>query len=327
MDSSHSNIGQTRRFISESSNDFDRRDDPRRSPPSFTPNTMLKPLLAQFQARYPMGGLISEFVAIHGEQYVVRALVQIGGVSLASGLAAASDIELAEDRAKARALEALGISPSPMSQLPNMSLDSSALQSRPLIENSMRGGSSNPSSIPPTQVSSGSNSDAFTAAKTTPFYQFGRSSVERSPIEPDISDTSDTSPPISSSASQAVDPPQPEQQSAPIPPIPDGAEAESTAPKANKKSKRKAVSNEADVSSTVQQDSSTDVIKRIDLSDAIAKTSVELKRLGWNEVQGRQHLQKAYGKRSRQQLSDTELLDFLEFLEAQPSPSEPSQIE
>ncbi|MGJ3245390.1 MAG: hypothetical protein ACFE0I_04865 [Elainellaceae cyanobacterium] len=326
MDSSHPNIGQTRGFISESPNDFDNRDDPRRSPPSFTSNVMLKPLLAQFQARYPMGSLISEYVAVHEEQYVVRALVQIGGVSLASGLAAASDIELAEDRAKVRALEALGISPSSISQVPNVSLESSVpLQSRPLVDHSILGrSSSNPPAVQPTQVPSGSNPEGFTATKTTPFYQFGRSSAERSPTEPDIPDISS---PISSSASQAVSPPQPERQSAPTAPIANTSEAESTAPQSSKKSKRKSGVEEADPSRMTKQDSSTDITKRIDLSDAIAKTSVELKRLGWNEVQGRQHLQKAYGKRSRQQLSDTELLDFLEFLESQPSPSEPSQIE
>jgi len=33
-------------------------------------------------------------------------------------------------------------------------------------------------------------------------------------------------------------------------------------------------------------------------------------------------LEKTYSKRSRQQLTDTELLDFLRFLEAQPSPGQ-----
>lgn len=58
----------------------------------------------------------------------------------------------------------------------------------------------------------------------------------------------------------------------------------------------------------------------LDLSDIIAKTSVELDRLGWTNSQGRAHLQKVYGKRSRQQLTDPELIDFLRYLESQPNP-------
>jgi hypothetical protein len=49
---------------------------------------------------------------------------------------------------------------------------------------------------------------------------------------------------------------------------------------------------------------------------------VELKRLGWSESQGRTYLQRTYNKRSRQQLTDDELLDFLNYLQSEPSPGE-----
>ncbi|BCX11200.1 MAG: hypothetical protein KatS3mg067_0138 [Thermosynechococcus sp.] len=60
----------------------------------------------------------------------------------------------------------------------------------------------------------------------------------------------------------------------------------------------------------------------LDLADEIAQTTVEMKRLGWTEAQGRACLLQRYGKRSRQQLSDEELLDFLHFLQQQPTPGE-----
>jgi hypothetical protein len=60
----------------------------------------------------------------------------------------------------------------------------------------------------------------------------------------------------------------------------------------------------------------------MDLSEAIAQTSVEIKRLGWTDVQGRTYLQRTYGKRSRQHLTDEELLEFLEYLRSQPSSNE-----
>ena len=58
----------------------------------------------------------------------------------------------------------------------------------------------------------------------------------------------------------------------------------------------------------------------LDFSDIIARSDVELKRLGWTSEQGRNYLLETYGKRSRQLLSDAELLEFLRFLEGQPSP-------
>ena len=58
----------------------------------------------------------------------------------------------------------------------------------------------------------------------------------------------------------------------------------------------------------------------IDFSEVIAKSNMELKRLGWTSDQGRNYLLQTYGKRSRQLLSDEELLEFLQHLEGQPTP-------
>jgi len=58
----------------------------------------------------------------------------------------------------------------------------------------------------------------------------------------------------------------------------------------------------------------------IDFSEVIAKSNMELKRLGWSSDQGRNYLLQTYGKRSRQLLSDEELLEFLLHLESLPTP-------
>ena len=58
----------------------------------------------------------------------------------------------------------------------------------------------------------------------------------------------------------------------------------------------------------------------MDSSDIIARTNVELRRLNWTSEQGRKFLGETYGKRSRSLLSDAELLEFLEYLEKQPTP-------
>jgi hypothetical protein len=77
------------------------------------------------------------------------------------------------------------------------------------------------------------------------------------------------------------------------------------------------------------QDFSTDseesdkVISKIDckdLSQVLAKTDVEVQRLGWTPAQGRDHLIKTYGKRGRTLLTEEELHEFLQYLQSQPDP-------
>lgn len=54
-------------------------------------------MFAQFQASYPTGGLISELLTIYQGKFVVRVLVQVEGITRATGIAAAETPELAED--------------------------------------------------------------------------------------------------------------------------------------------------------------------------------------------------------------------------------------
>lgn len=89
-------------------------------------------MLAEFRSRYPNGSLISEFVTYEGGQYAIRAIVQIDGNTIATGLAADTNIEAAEDRARNRALEILGISTETPSSPPNKENGKSS--DRPLAE-------------------------------------------------------------------------------------------------------------------------------------------------------------------------------------------------
>ncbi len=72
---------------------------------------------------------------------------------------------------------------------------------------------------------------------------------------------------------------------------------------------------------TLDLESADTSIDALDFSEIIARSDVELKRLGWSSEQGRTYLLETYGKRSRQLLSDDELLEFLRYLESQPTPS------
>ena len=50
----------------------------------------------------------------------------------------------------------------------------------------------------------------------------------------------------------------------------------------------------------------------------IAQSDKYLRLLNWTTEQGREYLQQTYQKRSRQQLTDAELLDFIDYLKLQP---------
>lgn len=60
-------------------------------------------------------------------------------------------------------------------------------------------------------------------------------------------------------------------------------------------------------------------MESVNSAEVIAQTDVEMQRLGWTIDQGREHLKKNYGKRSRTLLTEVELLDFLQYLAPQPT--------
>lgn len=227
-------------------------------------------LLTQFQARYPNASLVAELLTTHDNQFVVRALVQLGGAALTSGMAAATDIEQAEDRAKLRALEMLALQPiAPIEPFP--------VRPEPTLQSGydlqLRVTAPEPAIAPvesPISLSADFSPALPVMEPAVAPQTFGSEPIEERVMEPV---------PIAGIPDIPLPTWEPEPQPLPEP-------------------------------------------EPIDMSDAIARTSVELKRLGWTNVKGREHLEKTYGKRSRQQLTDTELLDFLQFLESQPSPGQ-----
>ena len=246
-----------------------------------TTSTQLTALLTQFQSRYPNASLVAELLMMHEDQFVVRALVQIGGAALVSGMAAATNIEQAEDRAKLRALETLTLQPAlakfSEGMVPRAEIASSALQSGYELQLRV----STPEALAPAEPVAPPE-----PLPTTPLPAHFSSSL------PAIEPIEERPAAAIESASGVPDIPLPNWDMPQTEPEP--AIAEVSPPET----------------------------ETIDLADAIARTSVELKRLGWTNVKGREHLEKTYSKRSRQQLTDTELLDFLRFLEAQPSPGQ-----
>jgi hypothetical protein len=295
----------------------------------------MQTLTAQFQARYPGGSLITELLTVHQSNYVVRALVQLGGTTLATGMAAANDIELAEDRAKVRALETLGFQGTSSSTGSQFSVHALPQPISP------DGYSPSPLSSVAAQTTT---EDAFAESKSPAIYppaeSFSSSASSKIPgldqpsLAPDLA-SFDSVPSLDTGNSEPSEPPFPslleirtdaddstdagqgdsslEERS---PGKKSGTSNQTASPQANKSdkpAKRKAGSPE-----TVP----VSIPESVDRSEEIAKIGVEMKRLGWSKQQGRDYLQKSYGKSTRQELDDTELLDFLKYLELQPSSSE-----
>ena len=251
-----------------------------------------KNMLTQFRNCYPQGSIVSELVTVDHGKYVVRTLVQVEGITLASGLAAADTVEQAEDRARERSLAILNLASPPQSPAPP---ESTAPQ---------RSEAPVPLTLePPTADSLPPSSAAPNVSETQP-----------EPDEDDFSPNGQLSQPEPEEPEQAAsfedstamqEPPTPPDEpeddrfsfeelelSEPVP-------APTPAPTPSQWSQPDPVANGP-----------------IDFSDVIAKTNVEMKRLGWTNEQGRKYLLETYGKRSRQLLSDEELLDFLRYLES-----------
>jgi hypothetical protein len=243
-------------------------------------------LYAQFQNRYPTGALLSELLQIHDGKFIVRVLAQAGGATLATGLAAAYTPEMAEDNARVRALEVLGISLRPQEVhaelvAPPLQTQNAARSLREQDVNTLQGSLL------------GEIEEIDHTVSHPPALAAGQSlTVDFAPDHPELNENRGSEP--------ALD--------------------RDTSKRTGKASQRLARKSDLTASSPAANETFMPA-RPIDLSDIIAQTSVEMKRLGWREAQGRTHLQRTYNKRSRQQLTDSELLDFLRYLEAQPSAS------
>lgn len=249
-------------------------------------------MFEQFHHHFPQGSLISELVQIDHGKYIVRALVQNEGLTIATGLAAAESVEQAEDKARSRALAVLDISlaptmthaetqPAATASYSNHDKVSPPPQTTPNL--SQTTSNTNQNQTPGSSVQSlDSDSDGFVSSPQAPSSQTETTqNVTASSLE------------ISSLATET--PSKSSQQSTTITTTP----ASTSSPPSH-----------SDSDAT-----------NMDYSDIIARTNVELKRLQWTNEQGRKFLEQTYGKRSRQLLSEQELREFLQYLEKQPTPA------
>lgn len=259
-------------------------------------------MFAQFQSLYPQGSLISELVQIDHGKYIVRASVQIEGVIRATGMAAADTLEDAEDRARSRALMVLGITST--TEEPAASSVKPIMQIQP-----------NPRVVTTTELSNSStysggvNSYPQTEATTfVPSSNLNKQDLgQHFPVINKQQEQLDI--PDEDFGSMSFD----QSENNPLLEIPPSNVTPFTP-------RSYSPQEEVGISTTKKTKKS----EPVDHSDTIAKIDVEMQRLNWTTEQGREHLKQAYGKRARSLLNPEELLDFLKYLETQPTPPDPS---
>jgi len=322
-------------------------------------SSSLPALLNQFQTRYPMGCISAELLTIHQEQYVIRALIQVGGITIATAMAADSKLETAEDRAKLRVLEAAipstssavlppillsnptnpEVIPSSTPQFNQLDQTHAAFGGQPTSQPDR----STEPEIAPTAASQ-SQPDYEPAdqpnysptALPDPVFEIG-SGTETADLLPTIQPSSLSAPfstaaslPSSQSSwetefqsvsqlhSTALDPSiqtnSVQTSSVQTSPV-TGSLRTSKTERANKRTAE--LSTNAPIESTAPEPADPEPADR---SEEIMRIGIEMKRLGWSTEQGREYLKRTYGKASRSKLDDAELLDFLHYLEMQPSP-------
>ncbi|MGD1931638.1 MAG: hypothetical protein ACFB12_22285 [Leptolyngbyaceae cyanobacterium] len=267
--------------------------------------------LKEFRDRHPTASICSDVLQVHNEQFVVQVTVEVPELGRATGLSSHADIEVAEDRARTRALQALGWgqgnptrTAEPTALLPNVAPlppatvapeDIEAVEEPEMI--------AAPRPLPPAasvpDLPAGSAIPATEAPTPKPSPPVAK---PRSPVPSSKNGSESTATVKAPVAVTATISPQPAPQ-----PMPQSESPPANAP---------------DVAAAGLIDAPTEPIDLavlpapINLSDVIAQTDIELRRLGWSVETGRDYLEKTYDKRSRHELSEEELIQFLCHLES-----------
>lgn len=238
-------------------------------------------MLQKLRQRYPQVALISELVQIDHGKYIVRAIIEIEGKTVVTGLAAADTVEIAEDRARERALLLLEAESTPDLQL---------------VEKVSPNNISLPEDLPKPVAS------AKKSTKTPKVTEIPRPEAK---IEPELPQVKDIPP-------AKIEPELPQVKDIPLPePEPLLLETET-----DNYSLLSELPEEASLTEEEPPAPEPVVVipEEIDYSVLKTKIDVEMKRLAWTTEKGREYLISTYGKKSRLLLTNEELLEFYNYL-------------
>lgn len=268
-------------------------------------------MLSQFRKHYPEGSLVSELVTIDHGQYIVRVLLQNNGITLGTGLAADNNIEIAEDRARERALKSLELDHKPIEKVEKrIPLSSLSPQETTKPKPKAEVGSLAPEKPIEPIAKITKKEDTKEIEKET------ITSTKISNENPNKSTKKQAKSTSNAKKTSSIEP-EIEDKPLPIPVNPTETKIKEPEIEENNISTPEPIQEpEIEENPLIEEEE-----EELDFSEIIARSNAELKRLKWTTEQGREYLIKTYGKRSRQVLSDEELLEFLRYLESLPTPS------
>lgn len=279
-------------------------------------------MLAKFRHRYPQGSLVSELVQIDRGVYIVKALVQIDGIVLATALASADTVENAEDAARARAIAALCLdsnsSPNSMnSAIANTTHDAPIFpeakaesDSSPLIK---------PQPLNDATIVNFSKSQSEVSSHSKPLPKTAEMAEQVVPQRVSSQDAMVSNSLVESSSSSVDNIPEQVNQPVPAPSISSNLFADTSSAEIPDE----VALYEKNVERTHSDNdfaSSSSEMAAMDFNEIKQKTDIEIKRLSWTKDQGKEFLMSHYGKKSRLHLTDEQLLEFLRYLEKLPNP-------
>jgi hypothetical protein len=253
-------------------------------------------MLQKLRQRYPQVALISELVQIDHGKYIVRAIIEIEGKTVVTGLAAADTVEIAEDRARERALLLLEAENTPDLQP---------------VEKISPNNISLPEDLPKPVAS------AKKSTKTAKVTEIPRPEAKIEPELPQVKDIPPAKiepelPQVKDIPPAKIEPELPQVQDIPLPePEPLLLETET-----DNYSLLSELPEEASLTEEEPPAPEPVVVipEEIDYSVLKTKIDVEMKRLAWTTEKGREYLISTYGKKSRLLLTNEELLEFYNYL-------------
>lgn len=239
-------------------------------------------MFAQFRAQYPQGSIKTEMLSKVDGLHVFRVTVEHGGIVLSTATAADTDIEATEDRAVKRALVMAGVS-----------FEDNYGMKATLMPQSVNNLTASAISRKNTEALPASNQATMHFDEQLDLVELGSNNYRNNNYEPESEHTYYE-----------------ESEYAPL--------EVSSSPKLS----TKPTTVTAPVPSPVAVAPTQSFDSPVDMSDPIAQIDVEMERLAWDRNMGREYLQKTFNKRSRQQLSDHELIQFLTHLKSLPTPNQ-----
>ena len=269
-------------------------------------------MLERFRNCYPQGSLVGELIDIDRGLYIVKVSVHVEGNILATGLAAADKVEIAEDRARERAIAAL-------------TLETDRFREKSVISNqedSLSTSSPQVQSVPTTNKDSAKNNSAehnYSNVVNLSVPQAVNSSeiskASESPVLPIVEPETiveSTAPPVSHSANNQTVPNS-------IKDTPGNLFEGTFDPQEVKIAELPLEAEDVSVMSPTDS-TDADTTVKIDFYAIKHETDLELQRLGWTTNEGKDFLKRTYGKLSRLKLTDEQLLEFLNHLKSLPTP-------